>query len=94
FFCTNYYGIKIGDDDMFKLYLNYWKRIFDYKGTSDVIEIFIALAGDFLVIIFLNILGIVIPISWENSLVNFLYIVKLAMIVPAISLLVRVLNKY
>ncbi|EOH33295.1 hypothetical protein SQU_02655, partial [Enterococcus faecalis EnGen0226] len=42
---------------MFKLYLNYWKRIFDYKGTSDVIEIFIALAGDFLVIIFLNILG-------------------------------------
>ncbi|HDT8116184.1 TPA: hypothetical protein RD674_002966, partial [Enterococcus faecalis] len=59
---------------MFKLYLNYWKRIFDYKGTSDVIEIFIALAGDFLVIIFLNILGIVIPISWENSLVNFLYI--------------------
>ncbi|MGJ5847083.1 hypothetical protein ACSBQJ_13130 [Enterococcus sp. G203Y] len=79
---------------MFKLYLNYWKRIFDYKGTSDVIEIFIALAGDFLVIIFLNILGIVIPISWENSLVNFFYIVKLAMIVPAISLLVRVLNKY
>ena len=79
---------------MFKLYLNYWKRIFDYKGTSDVIEIFIALAGDFLVIIFLNILGIVILISWENSLVNFLYIVKLAMIVPAISLLVRVLNKY
>ncbi|EEU65341.1 TPA: hypothetical protein ACN3I6_002148 [Enterococcus faecalis] len=79
---------------MFKLYLNYWKRIFDYKGTSDVIEILIALAGDFLVIIFLNILGIVIPISWENSLVNFLYIVKLAMIVPAISLLVRVLNKY
>lgn len=70
------------------------KRIFDYKGTSDVIEILIALAGDFLVIIFLNILGIVIPISWENSLVNFLYIVKLAMIVPAISLLVRVLNKY
>lgn len=79
---------------MFKLYLNYWKRIFDYKGTSDVIEIFIALAGDFLVIIFLNILGIVIPISWENSLVIFIYIVKLAMIVPAISLLVRVLNKY
>lgn len=79
---------------MFKLYLNYWKRIFDYKGTSDVIEIFIALAGNFLVIIFLNILGIVIPISWENSLVKFLYIVKLAMIVPAISLLVRVLNKY
>lgn len=73
---------------MFKLYFNYWKRIFDYKGILDVIEIFIVLVGDFLVIIFLNILGIVILISWENSLVNFLYIVKLVMIVLVILLLV------
>lgn len=73
-------------------YINYWKKTFDYKSVSKLSEFFSALLGNILILVILNILGIFIPITWENGLVNLIYIIQVAMIFPTISLLVRLIK--
>ncbi|RIN84619.1 hypothetical protein BU004_09115, partial [Mammaliicoccus sciuri] len=57
---------------------------------------------DLLVCMFVNIiilvlimaLGVIVPITWENSIVNLYYIVLVLMIFPMIALIVRVIKNY
>lgn len=76
------------------MYISYWKQIFDYKGYSKLLHLFMNLAINILVLILILVVGLFVPITWENALVDIYYIVLIIMILPTLSMIVRVIRNY
>lgn len=77
---------------MVNTYINYWKKSFDYKSKANLTELFQALAGNFVVILIFILLGFIVPVTWENLIINAMYIVEFLMIIPTIALIVRLVK--
>ncbi|MCC4085819.1 hypothetical protein [Enterococcus faecalis] len=77
---------------MLKLYINYWRKTFNYKDSSNSKEVICAILFNLLVLMGIYLVGVFIPVSLENVIVNLLYFILLVMIFPTVSLLSRVLK--
>jgi uncharacterized membrane protein YhaH (DUF805 family) len=75
-------------------YINFWKRAFDFKGTSKVLEFLACIFFNFIIGLCIIISGLLVPISWENAIVNLYNIVLLLMVIPTISMFVRVIRTF
>lgn len=73
-------------------YLEYWRRTFDYKGESQLTNIFICIGINVLILTFLFVFALLGPLTWENTLVNLYYIFLVLMLFPTASLVVRVIK--
>lgn len=51
-------------------YFEYWRRTFDYKGQSQLTDLFICIGINILILAFLFIFALLGPLTWENALVN------------------------
>ncbi|MBS6193646.1 MAG: hypothetical protein KH815_11705 [Enterococcus hirae] len=78
---------------MGKMYINYWKKSFVYTGKANLSEFFNALGGNIIIILLILLAGIVVPVTWENAVVNIMYGIEILMIIPTISLIIRLLKK-
>jgi hypothetical protein len=47
-----------------------------------------------IILVLIMALGVIVPITWENSIVDLYYIVLVLMIFPMIALIVRVIKNY
>ncbi|MEB7065836.1 hypothetical protein NEM27_04085 [Mammaliicoccus sciuri] len=47
-----------------------------------------------IILVLIMALGVIVPITWENSIVNLYYIVLVLMIFPMIALIFRVIKNY
>lgn len=56
---------------MVKLHIGYWKKSWDYKSISGLNGIVNASIFNSLIVAFFLILGLFIPVSWENDLVMY-----------------------
>ena len=75
-------------------YINFWKQIFDYKNKSSVKELIISMVMNIVILVLLSALGFIVPMSWENTVVNIYYIVLVLMLFPTIAMIVRVIQNY
>ncbi|MBF7018948.1 hypothetical protein ISO99_03390 [Staphylococcus sp. 18_1_E_LY] len=75
-------------------YINFWKRAFDFKGTAKVIDFITCLFVNFFIALCIMISGFLVPFTWENAVVNLYYIVLLLMLVPTVSMFVRVIRTF
>ncbi|GAB1613978.1 hypothetical protein HB162lentus_26250 [Mammaliicoccus lentus] len=73
-------------------YFEYWRRTFDYKGQSQLTDLFICIGINILILAFIFIFALLGPLTWENALVNLYYICLVLMLFPTASLLVRVIK--
>ncbi|ARB41017.1 MULTISPECIES: hypothetical protein [Mammaliicoccus] len=75
-------------------YINFWKQTFDYKNKSSFRDLLVCMFVNIIILVLIMALGVIVPITWENSIVNLYYIVLVLMIFPMIALIVRVIKNY
>ncbi|WP_323705300.1 hypothetical protein [Mammaliicoccus sciuri] len=75
-------------------YINFWKQTFDYKNKSSFRDLLVCMFVNIIILVLIMALGLIVPITWENSIVNLYYIVLVLMIFPMIALIVRVIKNY
>ncbi|MCJ0951545.1 hypothetical protein [Mammaliicoccus sciuri] len=75
-------------------YINFWKQTFDYKNKSSFRDLLVCMFVNIIILVLIMALGVIAPITWENSIVNLYYIVLVLMIFPMIALIVRVIKNY
>lgn len=75
-------------------YINFWKQTFDYKNQSSFRDLLVCMFVNIVILVLIMALGVIVPITWENSIVNLYYIVLVLMIFPMIALIVRVIKNY
>ncbi|MCJ0923985.1 hypothetical protein [Mammaliicoccus sciuri] len=75
-------------------YINFWKQTFDYKNKSSFRNLLVCMFVNIIILVLIMALGVIVPITWENSIVNLYYIVLVLMIFPMIALIVRVIKNY
>lgn len=75
-------------------YINFWKQTFDYKNKSSFRDLLVCMFVNIIILVLIMALGVIVPITWENSIVNLYYIVLVLMIFPIIALIVRVIKNY
>ncbi|WP_425255784.1 hypothetical protein [Mammaliicoccus sciuri] len=75
-------------------YINFWKQTFDYKNKSSFRDLLVCMFVNIIILVLIMALGVIVPITWENSIVNLYYIVLVLMIIPMIALIVRVIKNY
>ncbi len=75
-------------------YINFWKQTFDYKNKSSFRDLLVCMFFNIIILVLIMALGVIVPITWENSIVNLYYIVLVLMIFPMIALIVRVIKNY
>ncbi|WP_436870789.1 hypothetical protein [Mammaliicoccus sciuri] len=75
-------------------YINFWKQTFDYKNKSSFRDLLVCMFVNIIILVLIMALGVIMPITWENSIVNLYYIVLVLMIFPMIALIVRVIKNY
>ncbi|PNZ59424.1 hypothetical protein CD110_07490 [Staphylococcus casei] len=76
------------------MYINYWKNSFNYKGTSSLIDLVLCIMINIAVLVLIMVSGLFVPITWENTVVDIYYLVLLIMIIPTISMIVRVVHSF
>ncbi|PTI69689.1 hypothetical protein [Staphylococcus succinus] len=76
------------------MYINYWKNAFDYKGTSSLISLMWCIMINIAVLVLIMVSGLFVPITWENTVVDIYYLVLLIMIIPTVSMVVRVVHSF
>lgn len=76
------------------MYINYWKNAFDYKGTSSLINLMWCIMINIAVLVLIMVSGLFVPITWENTVVDIYYLVLLIMIIPTVSMVVRVVHSF
>lgn len=75
------------------MYIEYWKRMFDYKGRSSVSHLMINMFINICVLVALILIGLfLLPTNLENIAVDLYYIVLILMIFPTVSMIVRVVR--
>ncbi|MDQ7130273.1 hypothetical protein [Mammaliicoccus sciuri] len=75
-------------------YINFWKQTFDYKNKSSFRDLLVCMFVNIIILVLIMALGVIVPITWENSIVNLYYIALVLMIFPMIALIVRVIKNY
>ncbi|WP_239739570.1 hypothetical protein [Mammaliicoccus sp. P-M59] len=75
-------------------YINFWKQTFDYMNKSSFRDLLVCMFVNIIILVLIMALGVIVPITWENSIVNLYYIVLVLMIFPMIALIVRVIKNY
>lgn len=75
-------------------YIKFWAQIFDFKGKSSVFEFLACVFVNVLIGLSIIVSGFLVPYSWENIIVNLYYIVLLLMLIPTLSMLVRVVRSF
>lgn len=75
-----------------RTYKEYWLNTFNYKGISTVTDLLICLMINLGILVLINLLGLVVPVSKENIIVTLYYIVLVLMIFPTIAMGVRIWN--
>ncbi|MGL9915193.1 hypothetical protein IGI95_002672 [Enterococcus sp. DIV0784] len=75
---------------MLRMYSDYWKNTFNYKTRSNVKDLMCAAFFNLLILMGINLIGLLGPISLENIIVNLFYLTLLIMLFPTVSLLIRV----
>ncbi|MCD8798607.1 hypothetical protein MXL65_07800 [Mammaliicoccus sciuri] len=75
-------------------YINFWKQTFDYKNKSSFRDLLVCMFFNIIILVLIMALGVIVPITWENSIVNLYYIVLVLMIFPMIALIVRLIKNY
>ena len=78
---------------MIQLYIDYWKNSFKYNEDFSIKEFLTAFIFNLFILTVILLMGIFVPITWENALVDFWYIVIYLMIIPTISLIIRMVRK-
>lgn len=76
------------------MYLKYWKNIFNYKGTSKLSHLGLNILINIVILFCISFIGFFVPPSWENTFVDIYYYVLFIMILPTISMFVRVLRSF
>lgn len=80
--------------NMLKLYSNYWKNVFNYKGHANLKELVCAIFLNFVFLSLISLSGLFVPHSLENTIVSLFYLILVIMIFPTVSLLVRLIKSY
>ncbi len=75
-------------------YINFWKQTFDYKNKSSFRDLLVCMFVNIIILVLIMALGVIVPITWENSIVDLYYIVLVLMIFPMIALIVIVIKNY
>lgn len=75
-------------------YINFWKQTFDYKNKSSFRDLLVCMFVNIIILVLIMALGVIVPITWENSIVNLYYIILVLMIFPMMALIVRVIKNY
>ncbi|UXU71023.1 hypothetical protein MUA23_09300 [Mammaliicoccus sciuri] len=75
-------------------YINFWKQTFDYKNKSSFRDLLVCMFVNIIILVLIMALGVIVPITWENSIVNLYYIILVLMIFPMIALIVKVIKNY
>lgn len=76
------------------MYVDYWKNIFNYKGISKLSHLGINIFINIVILFLIMLSGIFVPLKWENTVVDIYYFVLLIMILPTLSMLVRVVRSF
>ena len=74
------------------MYINYWRKSFDYKSKAKLVELFTALAGNISIILLLLLVGLAVPVTHEQLVVDIMYVIGVLMILPMISLIYRLIQ--
>ncbi|WP_307984525.1 hypothetical protein [uncultured Lactococcus sp.] len=77
---------------MFTTYLQFWKKIFKYQGKSDFKELLVSLIVNTVILFILFLIGLIVPVTLENLIVDVIYITMIIMILPTVSLIIRLIR--
>ncbi|EMF0066126.1 hypothetical protein EQ856_11460 [Enterococcus hirae] len=78
---------------MIQAYMDYWKRSFNYTANVSMKEFLSAFIFNLFILAMILLVGVFVPITWENVVMDFWYIVMDLMIIPTISLVIRIIRK-
>ncbi|MGL9804117.1 hypothetical protein IGJ22_002642 [Enterococcus sp. DIV0448] len=78
---------------MIQAYMDYWKRSFNYTANVSMKEFLSAFLFNLFILAMILLIGVFVPITWENVVMDFWYIVMDLMIIPTISLVIRIIRK-
>lgn len=78
---------------MIQAYTDYWKRSFNYNANVSMKEFLSAFIFNLFILAMILLVGVFVPITWENAVMDFWYIVMDLMIIPTISLVIRIIRK-
>ena len=76
------------------MYKEYWKRTFDYTGESKFSHLIFNILINILILFLILMVGVVVPVAWENTVVDIYYFVMFIMIFPTIAMIVRVIRSF
>ncbi|HEC2159447.1 TPA: hypothetical protein R1902_000421 [Staphylococcus delphini] len=75
---------------MISIYIDFWKNIFNYSRITRLLHLFLNMMVNVIVLLFILIIGILVPIHLESSIVGIYDTVLFLMFFPTVSCLVRV----
>ena len=64
------------------------------QNKSSFRDLLVCMFVNIIILVLIMALGVIVPITWENSIVDLYYIVLVLMIFPMIALIVRVIKNY
>lgn len=78
---------------MIRAYIEYIRKSFNYTADVNMKEAVTVFIFNFLIFFIVLSIGIFIPITWENILVDFLYSMMFLTVIPTISLMIRMIRE-
>lgn len=77
---------------MLKLYRNYWKNSLNFSGQASLKELGLVLVVNLVLIALAYLVALVLPATWENTLASLINVAKILIFLPAIAMVVRLVN--
>ncbi len=78
-----------------KIFIDYWKNMFNYKGKSSKKEFFLVIVFNIIIAVILGVLGGILSEILSNKLfIRLSNLYSLLSILPTIAMLKRVFNMY
>lgn len=74
-------------------YFDYWKNIFKYEGEASLKDLLIAIAFNLLLLVVVYLIGLGGPTHWENTILNLMYFIEIVMILPTLSMIIRLIRR-
>ena len=78
---------------MIKIYIDYWKKSFTYTADVSIREFLVSVTFNFLILAIIIGVGMIIPVTLENALMDFWYLILYLMFIPTLSLFTRIFVK-
>lgn len=79
---------------MLSVYQGYWKNSLNFSGKNQIQDLLLVIVFNLVILALAYLVAVLLPPSWENPASTLIGFAQILLFLPAIAMVVRVVNYY